>query len=387
MPQTHTQQVAKPETRAVARSRVATDNRRRRVSIFVAVCALAVVAIVIEVVQARRHTTPFPATAVASRPLVPGKDLEGSPFLLFRNTALDRSFGTLAVASPSRPTEPRAVSNLKCDRVDFAGGRGICLVLGFGVFDPTHAVVFDSNLRTLHSVTLAGYPSRARVSANGRFGATTTFVSGHSYAAVGFAVETFIIDLQSGEKLFDLEKLRVTRDGQVIQSPDFNFWGVTFADDNRTFYATLGTGGRTFLIKGDMTTRDATVLRADVECPSLSPDGSRIAFKSRNAGAVVTWQLSVLDLATLKDHPVAETRNVDDQAAWLDNDTLMFGLPDFHPGEEDAVNAATPGLPATITGSSITTDTWTVRADGSGVPRKLLAGAWSAVIAPATGSR
>ena len=42
----------------------------------------------------------------------------------------------------------------------------------------------------------------------------------------------------------DLETLQITRDGQPFKNADFNFWGVTFAQDSNTFYATLGTGGR-----------------------------------------------------------------------------------------------------------------------------------------------
>ena len=65
------------------------------------------------------------------------------------------------------------------------------------------------------------------------------------------------------------------------------------------------------------------VLRDGVECPSLSPDGKRIVFKSR-IGSKTRWRLKVLDLATLTDHPVAETRSIDDQAEWLDDDTLVY---------------------------------------------------------------
>ena len=36
-----------------------------------------------------------------------------------------------------------------------------------------------------HKVALAGVPSRARVSGDGRYGATTSFVSGDSYAKPG----------------------------------------------------------------------------------------------------------------------------------------------------------------------------------------------------------
>ena len=86
------------------------------------------------------------------------------------------------------------------------------------------------------------------------------------------------------------------------------------------------------------------MLRTGVECPSLSPDGTRIAFKKRNPGTVVTWGISVLDLATLEDHPLAETRNVDDQVEWLDDQTVIYGLPQ-DAGEVNAVAEVSPGTP------------------------------------------
>src|SRR4029078_11847679 len=79
----------------------------------------------------------------------------------------------------------------------------------------------------------------------------------------------------------DLETLPVQRDGRVISGPDFNLWGVTFGKDGKTFYATLGTGSERLLVRGDLATRSLEVVGDQVECPSLSPDGRRIAFKHR----------------------------------------------------------------------------------------------------------
>jgi hypothetical protein len=123
-----------------------------------------------------------------------------------------------------------------------------------------------------------------------------------------------------------LESFTVSRDGHPFDSPDFNFWGVTFAGGS-SFYATLGTGGHTYLIKGDLARRTATVLRDGVECPSLSPDGTRIVYKSAVPGTTGRqWRLHILDLRTMVDRPLDETRNVDDQAEWLDNQTVLYGL-------------------------------------------------------------
>ena len=239
-------------------------------------------------------------------------------------------------------------------------------------------MIFDSRFRTLHTVELPGLASRTRLSSDGRYAATTTFVHGDSYADAGFSTRTSIIDMKTGSVIVDLEKLAVTKDGESFQSVDFNYWGVTFVKNSQRFYATLGTAGETYLVEGNVGAGTARVLRTGVECPSLSPDGTRLAFKKRNPGTVVTWGISVLDLATLKDHPLAETRNVDDQVEWLDDQTVIYGLPQ-DAGEVNAVADASPGTPVLGGQASIETNTWAVRADGRGTPKELISGAWSTI--------
>jgi hypothetical protein len=230
---------------------------------------------------------------------------------------------------PIGDSEP-LLTSLECQRVHFAAGLGICL----GV-DPWSggAVTFDAAHEPVHRLDISGLPSRARVSPDGRLGAMTVFVTGHSYAEGGFSTSTVLIDMATGARLFDLEELAVTRDGQAFQAADFNFWGVTFTPDSNVFYATLATGGKTYLIKGDVAGRTATVIRDNVECPSLSPDGQRLAFKKRMSEGLsgVTWRLHVLDLATMEERPLPELRSVDDQVEWLDDGHLIYSLPDQGP--------------------------------------------------------
>jgi len=135
---------------------------------------------------------------------------------------------------------------------------------------------------------------------------------------------------------------------------------VTFIDADR-FYATLGTGGRVWLIEGRVSTRRARIVREGIECPSLSPDGRRIAFKRRFGGGLkpVTWRAAVLDLATGEERLLGERRNVDDQVEWLDDDHIVYGLPRAHSG---------------------VTDVWAVRADGAGAPKRLVQAAWSPAV-------
>jgi len=246
----------------------------------------------------------------------------------------------------------RRSKELACERVYFAAGRGICMGVAASGVD-YGATVFDRRLRPEHSISLTGLPSRARVSADGRYGAMTVFVSGDAYleSSTAFSTRTYVLDMARGETIGQLEQFEVLKDGARFDAADFNFWGITFdpADSDR-FYATLGTGSHHYLVEGSVGARSMRVLRDGIECPSLSPDGSRIAFKSRTGEG--RWRLHVLDLASLADHPVAETRSIDDQAEWLDRDTLVY---------------------------SDGTDVFVVDADGGGEPQLLVRDATSPV--------
>ena len=139
--------------------------------------------------------------------------------------------------------------------------------------------------------------------------------------------------------------------------------GVTFARDGNRFYATLGTRGQTYLIEGDLERRAARVVRAGVECPALSPDNTRVAFKKRTGGVVtgVSWRLSVLELGTGMEWELAERRSVDDQVEWLDDRQILYGL-------------------LTASAGTVVINIWTVPGDGSGEPQLLVPGAASPVV-------
>jgi hypothetical protein len=237
-----------------------------------------------------------------------------------------------------------ARGRLACERVYQAGGRGICMSLAASGVD-FRLQTFDARGRVLHEEPLTGLPSRARVSPSGRWGSTTTFVSGHSYAEPGtFSTKTTILDMRTGRAYGDLERFSVEKDGEKIDAPDFNFWGTTFARDDDTFFATLGTGGKRYLVKGSLRDRRVRVLRENVECPSLSPDETRVAYKKR-VGGPEDWRLHVLDLATGRDVALSEKRSIDDQVEWLDDEVVLYG-----------------------DGTSV----WAARADGGGRPERVL---------------
>jgi hypothetical protein len=312
---------------------------------------------------ARRSTESSEVAAAPSLPIEATALVE--PFVVFRRTGLDDASGFLAAAPLADLASVRRSRGLRCERVHMAAGSGICLAADRGAFTTYRAVLFDRSFEERGSLEIAGAPSRAQVSRDGRLAAMTVFVSGHSYAAGGFSTRTSIVDLETKAWLVeDLESFEVRRGGEIMRSPEFNFWGVTFTPDGRGFYATLGRGSDAFLVRGDIAARSVEVLEDAVECPSLSPDGRRIAFKSRSGeiAGPVQWRLSVLDLETRERRPLAELRSVDDQAQWLDDAQVLYALPGT--GERAGVM-----------------DQWVVPADGSGEPRLFLPESYSVGVA------
>ncbi|MFF4990228.1 TolB family protein [Streptosporangium saharense] len=290
-------------------------------------------------------------TALASSPASSGssssRETGGGPKLQVLTN------GLLSTVSRADPGGPREVTELRCDRAYVAGGTLACLK-PVGPLSSSGLLVLDPSLHERRSLPLTGFPNRLRVSASGRMVAWTLFIDGHSYATTGFSTRAGILDTRTGRLVKSLEDFSITLDGRPYRNADVNFWGVTFASDDNRFYATLSTNGRRHLVEGDFAAGTVRTLRDNVECPSLSPDGTRIAYKSAvDADPKKGWRLSVLDLATGHVTPLAETRSVDDQAVWLDERTVGYALQ---------------------TGDG-TNNVWSVPADGTGAPRLLVPGA------------
>jgi uncharacterized repeat protein (TIGR01451 family) len=108
-------------------------------------------------------------------------------------------------------------------------------------------------------------------------------------------------------------------------------------------------------VEGNVALRQVQVVRENVDAPSLSPDGTRLAFKKEVGGDISSpvWRFHVLDLATMTERPLAERRSIDDQIEWLDNEHVLYG--DRH-------------------------DTWISPADGSGRPRRFMSKALSLAV-------
>ncbi|MBW8487179.1 hypothetical protein [Actinomadura parmotrematis] len=277
--------------------------------------------------------------------------------IVFRDMRMGPGKDHLASVAAAAPDGPRSDSGLVCARFHYAAGTGLCLRNKTALNPSYEAVVVDAGLHRRRAYSDVGIPSRTRVSPSGHLAAWTVFVSGDSYGGTNFSTRTSVVDVRTGALVPSLETFTIVKDGRPYRAADVNFWGVTFRDDTR-FYATLATGGRTYLVAGDLAARRVTTLHANVECPSLSPDGTAVVYKKRvrPASSGAPWRLYRLDLRTMAETPLAETRNVDDQALWLGGNEVAYSLPgDF--------------------GS----DMWKVPADGTGTPVRFLTAALNPV--------
>jgi hypothetical protein len=284
-------------------------------------------------------------------------DSAGGAKLLFVSMIPDRTSGSLAVAPASDPTSIRAIAGLRCERIYFAGGRGICLTRG-GAEESSYVVakIFDSRFRVERQIRVPGIPSRLRVSPDGRYGALTMFLPAEEDTDESFSTSTSIVDLETGKTVAQLEKLALTKDGKPFSSEDLNFSGVTFAADGDRFYASLGSESSAYLLEGSLRDGTLKVIDDNADSPSLSPQGTRIAFK-RTVGAEGAWRLFVLDLRTKKVVRLAGDDPIDDQAEWLDDGNVVYGSDN---------------------------KLWVVPADGSGEPRLLLPYAFSPAVSRAS---
>ena len=281
------------------------------------------------------------------------------PRIVFRNTAAGSGYGLVASVALDDPNGARAVSDRTCDRVDQTEEATLCLRTNRGIVTTFEAVLFDRAGAELDSWPLPGVPSRTRISADSTLVASTSFVTGMSYATVGFSTQT-VIRSSGGRDFGNLEDFATTIDGTRLQAADRNFWGVTFADDGNTFYATAASGDSTWLVRGDLAARSLTSVRENAECPSLSPDGLRIAYKKNvSTGAEAHWAVAILDLATGSETVLGEERSVDDQIEWLDDDTILYGLTGETPGDSDV---------------------WALGVDEGSTPRVFIPHAWSPAV-------
>lgn len=328
----------------------ARGDAKRRGLLFAVVLGAAITVAVLYVARAAHETQPAPvvdALPVATPPLTLAT-VRARPHVMF--LATDLAPEKHIAVSPLDDLSVRLDTGLVCERFHFQRGAGIALG---GPRAPGGVWVFDAELKYVRAISVSGVPSRARVSPDGTRAGFTFFVSGDSYKIDGFSTRAYLLDLvDSAARPVDLEYSALWRGETRVDAPDLNYWGITFPRTGPEYFATVATNDQRFLVRGSSLSKDVHVAHADVECPSLSPDGKRIAFKRRIRGENgIEWRLAVLDLGLddVRDLTL-ETRNVDDQVEWLDDGHLLY-----------AVRPATPA-------ATRATDVWSLAVDTATPP-------------------
>jgi hypothetical protein len=289
------------------------------------VCAITIFAAV--VVYAMNPSIPTNSTTPGASILLEGipPSLDSKPTLA-RLTAVGSHRGELVVINPKDPTSAYPVA-IKCDRIHATITVGACATTTFGVILSYDLVLFDKTYNVHLRAKGPGIVSRVRVSPGGVFAAVTSFVQGHSYGG-NFSTETRIFDASNARTVANLEKFDLRRNGKPERNLKRNFWGVTFVDDDY-FYATVGIGDERKLVRGSVRAKRLDMTDVSAECPSISPDGSMIAYKQRRKNDRNSWSLAVLHLGTGKSVVLPGSESVDDQAIWLDNQNLAYAIPDY----------------------------------------------------------
>jgi hypothetical protein len=282
--------------------------------------------------------------------------IQRAPHLVFQNVVRNEDYAHVSLVPLDSPAGMRVSTDLVCERVHYAAGHGICLAAEHGTQSRYFAVSFGPEFVPLSRVLLDGAPSFARVSPDGRLAAASVQTNPPTEEEPFAPSKTLLIDTSSGDVVADLEDFSVTRDGVELTESELDFWGMSFKADSDGFLASLRVSGNVYLVEGSVRDRRMAVVHPGISAPSLSPDGTKVAFAKLISNIGPTWRFHVMDLGTLIQTELAETKSIDDQMEWIDDERLLYGLG---------------------------ADVWSVTSDGRGQPIPFLFGGLSpAVVRP-----
>ena len=242
--------------------------------------------------------------------------------VLVINRTLGDDYGRLAI----RHTDgTRTLLERRCVRVHLAADTGVCVSRDEGTA-PLFTTTFFASINP--NVEIKSYPSalpsRARISPEGTFSAVTAFVSGGSYEDIGSDTTTIVTidEIDSTRLVRGGNQLEVNADEDKYQVLDAQYWGMSFADEDE-FYITGFYGDEAEVMHGTLTDMTVEPTGWVGSCPSLSPDDATLVFKEMTPNG---FQLVAVDVESQTTWKLGETRSVDDQVEWLDNDTILYAL-------------------------------------------------------------
>jgi len=276
-------------------------------------------------------STQVPKTpTVVPEPSGPVQPVAAAGEVVFVNRIPGDDYGRLGIRHSDGT---RTLLDQRCLRVHIAAGNGVCLSQDDALV-PAYTTTFfqaDDPYQSELKSYASALPSRARISPDGSLSSVTAFISGTSYADISGETSTIVtIDkIESREQLRGANQFEVLSNVQKYNDPTSEYWGLTFAD-NDEIYITGFFGEAPEIMHGSLDAMTVKPTGYDGSCPSLSPDGETLVYKaSRDDGG---FDLVAVDLASDTTWQLGETRSVDDQVEWLDNDTILYAL---HPDGGD----------------------------------------------------
>ena len=259
--------------------------------------------------------------------------------------------GVLGATAYGTAAGEHATTPFACQMVDFAGGKGVCLKTVKSKVSPYVGFAFDSDLHQLLRFKLQGNPLSVRVRGDGLIASYTigAYVDRDENTGGPGLTRVFFLELSTG-KVLQLDLFTVL--GLPKRAVGIRLFANVAFDPTHLnrFYAEMSEGTKRYLVRGDWTRHTVSVVLRNALVPSVSPDGTRLSYLRIGKHP----RLMVLNLATGRSTAVNETREVEDQAAWLDDSTLLYPVE-----------------------AKVGDDLWTARADGSGKPRLFLRSATS----------
>ena len=310
---------------------------------------------------------------------------QSQPFALVRDTkpASKNQINLVTIDPKTRKPTTRRPLNIQCERISLASQK-IAGVPSWAVFclgapaakqfgaSPYYRVT-DGALKdqSTGNLPLGMIVSRARIASDAAYASSTAFVSSGGYSAGNLSTEALVIDLKTNKILPQLERWVIRQNGKAVNykdpaNKDLNVWGVSFVrGQSNVFYATVQFNKVQYLAKGDVAKQSLEVMKAGIECPSVSPDGKRIAYKHRDKQR---WHSAVLDLTTFKTTVFKDPSSVDDQIEWLDNDTLLYETVTFKP-QGPSVDLLARSVSASLANPSAAPTLWLSNAASPAVSR------------------
>ncbi len=273
--------------------------------------------------QQEANTQDEPQPAPTARPEIEAGLTPLPGEVLVVNRVPGDDYGRLAIRHVDGT---RTLLDRSCMRVHINADHGVCLSQDEGVVPQFRTTFFEAiNPEVEIKSYPSALPSRARISPDGTFSAVTAFVTGSSYVDIGSETTTLVTidEIDSTALLRGARQFEILSDESRFDNQDPQFWGIAFADEN-DIYMTGFFGEEPEIMRGsldDMTMEPTGWIGS---CPSVSPDGKTLVFKEMLPNG--DFELVAVDVDTQTKWKLGETRSVDDQVEWLDNDTILYAL-------------------------------------------------------------